>query len=170
MFTHPELKPCTRSGFLFPGHNVSGSAQKQGEKGENECPNLRGSWILPDTLPDTPGGHADTTWLRNQAMTAVLNMQVVSTCTTCMLISSCWQTLIELSRFHDDRAKQRALEPFIRTIDKLKEHPSAASATTGGDIETTSRWLLECEQGAGCHKSEAARGTQKPSRRLFTHQ
>jgi hypothetical protein len=68
-------------------------------KGQNECPNLRISWILSGTPPDTPGGHADTIWFRNQAMMVALSLQVVSTCVTCALLSSCQQLLIAMSRF-----------------------------------------------------------------------
>jgi hypothetical protein len=42
---------------------------------------------------------SDTSWLRNQAITAALSLQTVCTSSTCMLLLSCRQQSIAISRF-----------------------------------------------------------------------
>jgi hypothetical protein len=113
---------------------------------------------LPDTIPDSPGGQADTIWLRNQAMTAALiYSQVGRTCVPCMLLSSYRQLWFLISRFQ--HALQPSNELFSPSsanaqLTTSREHISAATATIESDSEIE---IVGCKNAPSCHKSEEAR-------------
>jgi hypothetical protein len=131
---------------------------KTGKKGQNECPNLDCPWILPDTLPDTPEGQADTIWLRNQAMSTALHLQVVSTSATWMLLPSRRQLLLAIRRLQQAILPSNELLTLHpqRTADELKEHQSAASARTESDSD------IEIVGCTSLHKRPAATSPKRP--------
>jgi hypothetical protein len=145
---------------VFSRTQFAWQCSKPGEKGKRVSKS-KTFLVLPDTLPGTPRGQADTTWLHDGGLEHASSQHLLNLHAAFVLPAT---TDHNKQISTGDPAKQRAFEPFIhkRTADKLEEQPSAASVTTASDSE------IEIFGCSSAHKRSAAtclKWTEKPSHR-----